>query len=60
LSIAHVFKTRSELIFPMKATEAYQQKRRADLAAMQVDMELSKALEPVDDVVTAAQDSCKG
>jgi len=44
----------------MKFAEAYQQKRRADLAAMQVDMELSKALEPVDDVVTAAQDSCKG
>ncbi len=43
----------------MQYAQAYQENRRADLAAMQVDAGLSKALEPVDAVVTAAQRACK-
>ena len=44
----------------MQYAEAYEQNRRADLAAMQVDAELSKALEPVDAVVAAAENACRG
>lgn len=43
----------------MQFAEAYEENRRADLAAMQVDVKLSKALEPVDAVVTEAQQACK-
>jgi hypothetical protein len=43
----------------MKYAEAYQENRRADLAAMQVDVSLSKALESVDGVMTTAQKACK-
>ena len=43
----------------MQYAEAYQENRRADLAAMQVDVSLSKALESVDGVMTAAQKACK-
>ncbi|MGI9452623.1 MAG: hypothetical protein ACR2QH_18565 [Geminicoccaceae bacterium] len=43
----------------MQYAQAYQENRRADLAAMQVDTKLSKALEPVDAVVTEAQQACK-
>ncbi len=40
--------------------QAYEENRRADLAAMQVDTKLSTALEPVDDAVNAAENACKG
>ncbi len=40
--------------------QAYEENRRADLAAMQVDTKLSTALEPVDAAVTAAESACKG
>lgn len=43
----------------MQFAQAYEENRRADLAAMQVDTKLSKALEPVDSVVAQAQQSCK-
>lgn len=43
----------------MQFAQAYQENRRADLAAMQVDTKLSKALEPVDAVVNDAQQACK-
>lgn len=43
----------------MQFAQAYEENRRADLAAMQVDTKLSKALEPVDAVVTEAQQACK-
>lgn len=44
----------------MQFAQAYEENRRADLAAMQVDTKLSKALEPVDAVVAEAQEACKG
>lgn len=44
----------------MQYAQAYEEKRRADLAAMQVDVKLSKALEPVDAVVAEAKQACKG
>lgn len=43
----------------MQFAEAYRENRRADMAAMQVDAEMSKALEPVDAVVSAAEATCK-
>ena len=43
----------------LQFAEAYEQGRRADLAAMQVDTKLSTALEPVDGAVAAAESSCK-
>lgn len=43
----------------MEFAQAYEENRRADMAAMQVDAKLSKALEPVDAIVTAAQQACK-
>ena len=43
----------------MQFAQAYEENRRADLAAMQVDTKLSKALEPVDAVVSQAQQTCK-
>lgn len=43
----------------MQYAEAYEENRRADLAAMQVDTKLSKALEPVDAVVNEAQQACR-
>ena len=43
----------------MQFAQAYEEDRRADLAAMQVDTKLSKALEPVDAVVNDAQLACK-
>ena len=43
----------------MQFAQAYEEDRRADLAAMQVDTKLSKALEPVDTVVNEAQQACK-
>ncbi|MEZ5931076.1 MAG: hypothetical protein R3F54_03850 [Alphaproteobacteria bacterium] len=44
----------------MEFAQAYEENRRADLAAMQVDAKLSKALEPVDAVVTGAKEACQG
>jgi hypothetical protein len=44
----------------MQYAQAYEENRRADLAAMQVDAELSRALEPVDAVVAEAKQACKG
>lgn len=44
----------------MEFAQAYQENRRADLAAMQVNADMSKALEPVDAVVTEAKQACKG
>lgn len=44
----------------MQYAQAYEEARRADLAAMQVNAELSKALEPVNAVVNDAQEACKG
>ncbi|MDH3664019.1 MAG: hypothetical protein OEU92_29070 [Alphaproteobacteria bacterium] len=44
----------------MQYAQAYEESRRADLAAMQVNAELSRALEPVDAVVNEAQQACKG
>ena len=44
----------------MEFAQAYQENRRADMAAMQVNAEMSKALEPVDAVVTEARQACKG
>ncbi|MEM9442110.1 MAG: hypothetical protein AAGA73_16845 [Pseudomonadota bacterium] len=44
----------------MQYAQAYEEQRRADLAAMQVDAKLSKALEPVDAVVSEAKQACKG
>ena len=44
----------------MQYAQAYEEKRRADLAAMQVDAKLSRALEPVDAVVAEAKQACKG
>lgn len=44
----------------MQFAQAYEEDRRADLAAMQVDTKLSTALEPVDAVVNEAQLACKG
>ena len=43
----------------MQFAQAYEENRRADLAAMQVDTKLSEALEPVDAVVTEAQQACR-
>ena len=42
----------------MEFAQAYQEDRRADLAAMQVDAKMSKALEPVDAVINEAQQAC--
>ena len=44
----------------MEFAQAYQENRRADMAAMQVNAEMSKALEPVDAVVNEAKQACKG
>ena len=44
----------------MEYAQAYEENRRADLAAMQVNAELSRALEPVDAVVAEAKQACKG
>lgn len=44
----------------MEFAQAYEENRRADMAAMQVDTKLSKALEPVDAVVNEAKQACKG
>ena len=44
----------------MQYAQAYEEDRRADLAAMQVNTKLSKALEPVNAVVNEAQQACKG
>ncbi|MEM7043728.1 MAG: hypothetical protein AAF543_13035 [Pseudomonadota bacterium] len=44
----------------MEYAQAYQENRRADMAAMQVNADMSKALEPVDAVVNEAQQACKG
>ncbi|MGI9506721.1 MAG: hypothetical protein ACR2RE_27080 [Geminicoccaceae bacterium] len=43
----------------LEFAQAYDENRRADLAAMQVNTELSKALEPVDAVIDAAESACK-
>ena len=43
----------------MEYAQAYQENRRADMAAMQVNAEMSKALEPVDAVVDEAKQACK-
>ncbi len=43
----------------MQYAQAYEENRRADLAAMQVNTKLSKALEPVDAVVTEAEQACR-
>ena len=43
----------------LQYAQAYEEKRRADLAAMQVDADLSRALEPVDAAVSAAEQACK-
>ncbi|MGI9510506.1 MAG: hypothetical protein ACR2QJ_14295 [Geminicoccaceae bacterium] len=43
----------------MEFAQAYEEDRRADLAAMQVNIKLSKALEPVDAVVNEAQQACR-
>lgn len=43
----------------LQFAQAYEEGRRADLAAMQVDIKLSTALEPVDGAVAAAQNACK-
>ncbi|MGI9493762.1 MAG: hypothetical protein ACR2QF_15305 [Geminicoccaceae bacterium] len=43
----------------LQFAQAYEENRRADLAAMQVDAKLSTALEPVDAVVSAAESACK-
>jgi|GEM_PF-3707226 len=42
----------------MEFAQAYEENRRADMAAMQVDTKLSKALEPVDAVVNEAKQAC--
>ncbi len=44
----------------MQYAQAYEENRRADLAAMQVNAKLSRALEPVDAVVAEAKQACKG
>ncbi len=44
----------------MEFAQAYEENRRADMAAMQVNAEMSKALEPVDAVVDEAKQACKG
>jgi hypothetical protein len=44
----------------MQYAQAYEENRRAELAAMQVDADLSRALEPVDAVVAEAKQACKG
>lgn len=44
----------------MQFAQAYEENRRADMAAMQVDVKVSKALEPVDAVVNEAKQACKG
>lgn len=43
----------------LEFAQAYQEDRRADLAAMQVDAELSRALEPVNDAIAAAEQACR-
>jgi len=43
----------------LQYAQAYEENRRADLAAMQVNTKLSTALEPVEAVVSAAESSCK-
>lgn len=43
----------------LEFAQAYQEDRRADLAAMQVDTRLSKALEPVNDATAAAEQACR-
>lgn len=43
----------------LQYAQAYEESRRADLASMQVDTKLSKALEPVDAVVIAAEQACR-
>ena len=43
----------------MEYAQAYQENRRADMAAMQVNADMSKALEPVDAVVEEAKQACK-
>lgn len=43
----------------LEFAQAYEEDRRADLAAMQVDAKLSRALEPVIAVVVEAEEACK-
>jgi hypothetical protein len=43
----------------LQYAQAYEENRRADLAAMQVDAKLSTALEPVDAAVSDAESACK-
>ncbi|MEM9626799.1 MAG: hypothetical protein AAGA21_11255 [Pseudomonadota bacterium] len=43
----------------MEYAQAYQENRRSDMAAMQVNADMSKALEPVDAVVEEAKQACK-
>ncbi len=43
----------------MQFAQAYEENRRADLAAMQVDTKLSEALEPVDAVLNEAEQACR-
>lgn len=44
----------------LQYAQAFEENRRADLAAMQVNASLSKALEPVDAALAAAEQACKG
>ncbi len=43
----------------LEFAQAYDENRRADLAAMQVDTRLAEALKPVDSAVAAAENACK-
>ena len=43
----------------LQFAQAYEENRRADMAAMQVDTKISTALEPVDAAVSAAESACK-
>lgn len=43
----------------LEYAQAYEDGRRADLAAMQVNTKLSTALEPVDGAIAAAEGACK-